>query len=283
MSIRILVADDFVQWRDFVSSTVKRETEWHIVGEASDGPEAIEKAKDLTPDVILLDIGLPKLGGIEVARQIRKLVPQSKILFLSGMHDPEIVEEAMGTGASGYVFKFETASELKQAIEDILRGEQYLSSSIRGFIPKDTEDSRTPNGPIRKEPFTSSPESDLTQETVTTSCHEVHFYSTDAFLLGRLTHFIGAALMAGNTAIVIATKRHRDTLLRRLREYSVDVDAAIQRGSFVSLDAAETLSMFMVKDRPDAARFLESFGKLIASVSKATRQNILASRFLVKP
>lgn len=136
MSIRILVADDFVQWRGFVSSSVEREADWHIVGEASDGPEAVQKAKDLTPDLILLDIGLPKLNGIEVARQIRKLVPQSKILFLSGLHDPDIVREAMRTGASSYVVKLDAASELTKAIEDILRGKQYVSSRIRGFISK---------------------------------------------------------------------------------------------------------------------------------------------------
>jgi hypothetical protein len=112
---------------------------------------------------------------------------------------------------------------------------------------------------------------DLARKTDTIRCHEVQFYSSDALLLGRLTYFIGAALMAGNAAIVFATKRHRDTLLHRLREYGVDVDAAIQRGSFVSLDAAETLSMFMVNDRPDATRFLEGLGKLIASVSKAAK------------
>ena len=81
--IRILVADDFVPWRRFVSSIVRQQPGWHVVCEASDGLEAVQKAREFKPHIILLDIGLPKLNGIEATRQIRKLVPNSKILFLS--------------------------------------------------------------------------------------------------------------------------------------------------------------------------------------------------------
>lgn len=269
MGIRILVADDFAEWRDFVSSTLKPETDWHIVGESSDGPETVQKAKELTPDLILLDIGLPKLNGIEAARQLRELLPHSKVLFLSGLRDPDVVREAMRTGASGYVVKSDAAVELFKAIQDILRGKQFLSSRISEFISKDTTDSQTPNGPNREENLIGSPVPDAARKTATPACHEVQFYSNDSQLLGRVTYFVGAALMAGNAAIVVATKRLRDTLLRRLKEYGVAVDAAIQRGCFVSLDAADALSMFMVNDRPEPARFFEGFGKLIAAVSKA--------------
>lgn len=269
MPIRILVADDFAEWRDFVSSTLKRETDWCIVGESSDGPGTVQKAKELGPDLILLDIGLPNLNGIEAARQLRELLPDSKILFLSGLHDPDVVREAMRTGASGYVVKSDAAVELFKAIEDILLGKQFFSSTISEFISKDTNDSQTPNGPILKENRTWSPEPDAARNTATTVCHEVQFYSNDAQLLGRVTYFVGASLMAGNAAIIVATKRMRDSLFRRLMEYGVAVDAAIQQGRFVSLDAGEALSMFMVNNRPEPARFFEGFGKLIAAVSKA--------------
>ena len=134
MSIRILVADDFAPWRRFISPMILEHTDWHIVGEAVDGFEAVQKTQELKPDLILLDIGLPKLSGIEAARQVRKLVPNSKILFLSEVHDTDIVQEALGTGASGYVVKSDAGSELTKAIQTVLRGEQFVSRKLKGRI-----------------------------------------------------------------------------------------------------------------------------------------------------
>lgn len=139
MAIRILVADDFVPWTRYISSIIVKHTDWHIVGEAADGFEAVQKAGELKPDLILLDVGLPQLNGIKAARQLRELVPNSKILFLSGLHDPDIVKEALRTGASGYVVKSDAESELMKAIEATLRGEQFVSSSARGRIPEDAD------------------------------------------------------------------------------------------------------------------------------------------------
>jgi DNA-binding NarL/FixJ family response regulator len=266
LAIRILVADDFTSWPRFISSIIVKHIDWHIVGEAADGFETVQKAEELKPDVILLDIGLPKFNGIEVARRLRELVPNSKILFLSALHDPNIVREALRTGARGYVVKSDVGSELTKAIEAALRGEQFVSSSARGRVSED--DSLTSNGPIRNEKLESL---STQRETEVNHRHEVQFYSNDALLLERITYFVGAALMVGNAAIVFATKRHRDDLFRELKVQGVDVDAVTERGAFVSLDASETLSTFMVNDRPDAARFFGGFGKLIASVSKAAK------------
>jgi DNA-binding NarL/FixJ family response regulator len=268
LAIRILVADDFARWPRFISSIIVKHIDWHIVGEAADGFETVQKAEELKPDLILLDIGLPRLNGIEVARRLRELVPNSKILFLSALHDPNIVREALRTEASGYVVKLDVGSELTKAIEATLRGEQFVSSRARGPIPEDADVFLTSNSPIRNEKLESLA---TPRETEVNHCHEVQFYSNDAFLLARVTYFVGAALMVGNAAIVFATKRHRDDLSRELKVQGVDVDAVTERGAFVSLDASETLSTFMVNDRPDAARFFEGFGKLIASVSKAAK------------
>lgn len=268
MAIRILVADDFARWPRFIASIIEKHIDWHIVGEAADGYETVQKAEELKADLILLDVGLPKLNGIKVARLLCKLVPNSKILFLSALRDPNIVREALRTGASGYVVKSDVGRELTKAIEATLRGEQFVSSSATGGIPEDADDSLTSNGPIRNEKLESL---STRRGTEANHCHEVQFYSNDALLLARVTYFVGAALMVGNPAIVFATKRHRDDLFRELKAQGVDVDAVTERGALVSLDASETLSTFMVNDRPDAARFFEGFGKLIASVSKAAK------------
>jgi DNA-binding NarL/FixJ family response regulator len=92
-----------------------------IIGEVSNGLEEVQKAKELQPDLIALDIGLPWLNGIEAARQIRKLSPESKILFVSQASSVDVVQEAPGTGAYGYVVKTHAGSELLQAVNAVLR------------------------------------------------------------------------------------------------------------------------------------------------------------------
>jgi DNA-binding NarL/FixJ family response regulator len=102
------------------------------VGEATDGLEAIQKAKELQPDLVLLDIGLPGLNGIDAARRIRDCVPTATILFLSEAQSWEIVREAVGAGASGYVVKADAGRDLLAAINAVLRGAKFLGSRFDG-------------------------------------------------------------------------------------------------------------------------------------------------------
>ncbi len=100
-----------------------------VVCEVSDGVEAVQKAVELKPDLILLDIGLPTLNGIEAARRIRKAVPESKIIFATQETSPDIVQEAMMLGAWGYVFKTHAARHLLPAIDAALSGKRFVSSA----------------------------------------------------------------------------------------------------------------------------------------------------------
>jgi DNA-binding NarL/FixJ family response regulator len=128
--VRILVVDDFEPWRRSVSLLLREEPELQVVvGEASDGLEAVQKAVELQPDLILLDIGLPRLNGLEAARQIRELVPESKIIFLTQESSAYAVREALSLGARGYVIKIMAASELFTAVEAVLSGETFVSST----------------------------------------------------------------------------------------------------------------------------------------------------------
>jgi DNA-binding NarL/FixJ family response regulator len=131
-SIRILVVDDFEPFRVFVLSVFSKTPEFQIICEASDGLEAVQKAEELKPDLILLDIGLPKLNGIQAARQIRKLAPSSKILFLSQESSADVVQEALDLGAMGYVVKAYAGSELLAAVEAVCQGRRFVSVELSG-------------------------------------------------------------------------------------------------------------------------------------------------------
>jgi len=99
-----------------------------VVSEASDGIEAVQEALELKPDLIIMDIGLPSLNGIEAARQILKLIPNSKIIFVSQESSDDIVQAAMDLGASGYVVKTKAGSDLAVAVETVISGEKFVST-----------------------------------------------------------------------------------------------------------------------------------------------------------
>jgi DNA-binding NarL/FixJ family response regulator len=98
----------------------------------SDGLEAVRKAEELRPNLILLDIGLPSLNGIEAARQIRKLVPESKIIFLTQESSIDLVQEALRLGACGYVIKIKAKRDLLAAVETVISGKQFVSGRVAG-------------------------------------------------------------------------------------------------------------------------------------------------------
>jgi DNA-binding NarL/FixJ family response regulator len=101
-----------------------------IIGEASEGLEAVQKAEELNPDLILLDIGLPTLNGIEAAHRISRLVPAAKILFVSQENDKDLVAAALSNGAKGYVRKQNANSELLSAVEAVLQGNRFVSEGL---------------------------------------------------------------------------------------------------------------------------------------------------------
>jgi DNA-binding NarL/FixJ family response regulator len=127
-TVRILVVDDFEMFRQFVVELLGRRPELQVVGEASDGLEALQRAVELRPDLILLDIGLPRLNGIEVARQMRSLVPESKIIFLTQETSADVVQEALRLGAWGYVTKTKAQAELFASVEAVLSGRTFVSN-----------------------------------------------------------------------------------------------------------------------------------------------------------
>ena len=132
--IRILVVDDYAPWCRFERLTLLAHEELQIVAECSDGEEAIKKTDELKPDLILLDISLPTLNGIEAARRIRQVSPNSKIVFVTENRSADIAEEALSTGVGGYVLKSNGATELLPAIYAVLNGKRFISASLSGHV-----------------------------------------------------------------------------------------------------------------------------------------------------
>jgi DNA-binding NarL/FixJ family response regulator len=131
-SFRILIADNFEPWRRYVSSTLEKDQGLEIVGVASDGLEAVQKAIELKPDLVLLSVGLPKLNGVEAAKLISEAIPGVKLLFATQIIDPDIMTEALSNGAHGYIWKIDAQRELLHAIRAIRQGEKFIGSGMKG-------------------------------------------------------------------------------------------------------------------------------------------------------
>jgi DNA-binding NarL/FixJ family response regulator len=263
---RVLVVDDNEPFRRFICSTLGKRPELHIVCEVSDGLEAVRKAEELHPDLILLDIGLPSLNGIEAAQRIRKLSPESKIIFVSQETSADAVREALRLGAHGYVVKTDAKRELLAGVDAVLRGGQFVARRFSGH------DFARPSDDGASQEFRTKGSFELLQQTTEIGYrHEVRFYSDDERFLDGFTRFIGAALNAGSAVIVVATQSHRDSLLLRFHVHALDIAAAIEQGRYIALDAAETAAAIMVNDLPDRSKFLEATGDLIAKVARAAK------------
>jgi DNA-binding NarL/FixJ family response regulator len=130
-AIRVLVIEDFASFRRLICSKLEERRDLQVICQVSDGLEAVRKAEELRPDLILLDVGLPSLNGIAVARQIRKLVPDAKIIFVSQESSADVVGEALRSGAHGYVVKTRVAIDLLLAVQAVLEGNQFVSSGLQ--------------------------------------------------------------------------------------------------------------------------------------------------------
>ena len=128
--MRVLVIEDFAPFLQVIRATLVERPDVQLVGEVADGLEGVHQAEVLEPDLVLLDIGLPTLNGIEAARQIRNLAPGSKIVFVSQESSSEVVQEALNVGAWGYVVKTRAATDLLAAVDAALEGRHFVSVGL---------------------------------------------------------------------------------------------------------------------------------------------------------
>ena len=232
MPLKILVVEDHALIRHFICTALRQRAEFQIT-EAADGLEAVQKAEELQPDLVLVDINLPKLNGFEVTKQVRRLVPNARLLFMSQESSPDVVRTALSLGASGYVQKASAATDLLPAIDAVLAGQRFVSGSIALTEPTDAPAPRR---------------------------HDILFCSDDAAIVDGLTRFIASAVNAGDGAIALVTESHCTRLLQELRSQGVDIDGAIERGTCRPFDADVA---------PDPVRFLEAIDAVRAAAARA--------------
>ena len=261
--MRVLVVDDNEPWRRFLSTTLAKRPGFRVISEASDGLAGVQEAEQLQPDLILLDIGLPALNGIAAARRIREVSPKSKILFISENRSRDIAEQALNTGAGGYVVKSDAATELLHAVKAVLQGKTFVSASLTGLDLAEPAHDQS-DDPQRKKVVAAF-------RAQKKARHEVEFYADDAGFVDGFACFIEAALKAGNAVIVIATESHQASLRQRLAADGWNVAAEIEQRSYIPLNVADTLSKFIVNNSPDPVLFRKLAGDLITEGARGAK------------
>jgi DNA-binding NarL/FixJ family response regulator len=133
-AFHILVADDHEVVRKGLVSLLQAQPEWQVCGEAGDGREAVEKALQLKPDVVILDIGMPSLNGLEATRQILKANPQARVLILTLHDSDQVVREVLNAGARGFLLKSDAARDLVAAVEALRHDKTYFTSKVAAMV-----------------------------------------------------------------------------------------------------------------------------------------------------
>jgi DNA-binding NarL/FixJ family response regulator len=236
---RLLLVDDHYAWRQQISSFLRDAGGHQVVGEAPDGMSGIDMAAALEPDVILLDVALPDISGLEVARRVLARAPQRRILFVSLQASLDIVEAGFAIGARGYVLKSD-AESLLSAVDAVNAGRHYLSATLTG---------RQENG---------------------YRCHEIGFYDTTTRLLAAYARVGAAALESGKAFIFIGTSERRAELRAALETRAADVPRAIRNGRYIELDLPQMLSSLVMRGAIDEEQFRRFGTALYLRAAKAT-------------
>jgi len=260
--MRVLLVEDHEPFRQFVRTLLETQEDLELVGESGDGLDAVRKCLELQPDVVLMDIGLPGLNGIEAARRILASAPAPKVIFLTLERATEIAQEAFNLGAAGYVIKAQTASDLIPAILSARDGRHALRDGIKRNISTDHRHAliaRAGGGSQGIQAPFNKPSCD----------HQIHFYPDEPSLVNGLAHVMAKALQADKAVIAILTERHRLEIIHLLESRRIAVEAMRSEGRFICLDAAEIMRDCVVNGRLDAPRMFDSALEIIESLREA--------------
>jgi DNA-binding NarL/FixJ family response regulator len=155
--LKLLLADDHEIVRQGLRSMLEAQRDCQIIGEAADGRQAVTMTKELNPDVVILDIGMPSLNGLEATRQILKIRPQTKVLILTMHESDSVIREVLDAGARGYILKTDAGRDLVSAVESLRRNKTFFTSRVAqmildGFLKGDSRPQDSPSGAVRLTP-----------------------------------------------------------------------------------------------------------------------------------
>jgi len=236
----VLVVEDHEAFRRVLCELLRERTDVLIVGEAADGVEAVRQAEALRPDVVMLDIGLPRLSGVDAAVCIRAKVPDAKLIFVTNESSLDVVEQAYKRGAHGYVYKPRVRRDLLPVFDAIIRGSGFVSAGLE----------RVSRG-----------------DSLASHRHDLVFCSSDAVFVDAFGRFIAGVLSEGNVVIALVTEAHDISLTRRLQA-SADLASAIGERRYIPMNINELLAKVMVNGWPDATRFLDTTGELVVEAAR---------------
>ena len=244
--LRVLVVEDHEPIRRVICELLQERADLLIVGEAADGLDAIRQAEALRPDVVMLDIGLPRLSGIEVAGRLRAKVPDAKLMFVTNESSLEVVEQAFRRGAHGYVYKPRVQRDILPVLDAIIRGGRFVSGGLERVAQGDSLASHR---------------------------HDVVFCSSDAVLIGAFSRFIDGELREGNAVVAVVTAAHERHLQSSLEASHVDVALAIRQQRYLPVNVSELLAKATVNGCPDPLRYLDAAGDLLTDVTRRATDN----------
>ncbi len=236
-SVEVLIVDDQARFRHMVRSLIESQQKYHVCGEASDGIEAIKKVSQLHPDLILMDINMPRMGGLEATRIIRRESPNCSVVIVTQNDATVAREQARSVDASGFVTKSGLARDLIPEMGRVA----MENNSILG---------ETKNGADQGEPWCGLLAAAAPRD------HIVQLYQDQQFLNRAVCRFAAAAIANGEGVILVPTVAHWDAFRPRLESEGVDVKAAEKRGQLTIVDADNLLPTFMRDGMPDSPVFL---------------------------
>jgi DNA-binding NarL/FixJ family response regulator len=253
---RVLVVEDHEPIRRVICGLLQQRADVLVVGEAADGGEAVRQAEALRPDVVVLDIGLPVLSGMEAAGRIRAVVPDARLLFVTNEPSLEVVEQAFTRGARGYVYKPRVQQDVLPVFDAIVRGGRFVSGGLERIARGDGLASHR---------------------------HQLLFCSSEAVLVRAFSRFTAGVLHEGNVVIVLVTEAHGQSLQRSLQNSHVDFAHSPRKGCEQSRRDRVRLSSGKLRISGAIGAEIASIGAAISTTKGTTLRQWNPNRYLCSP
>jgi DNA-binding NarL/FixJ family response regulator len=248
----VLVVDDYEPWRRRVCSELEKSGRWRIAAELTDGDAAVREARAIKPDVIVLDIGLETLNGVEAARRILGDNPAARILFLTGQNSAEIAEAALDIGAAGYLTKTDAGGRLLLAVETVAAGARFISPSLAGRV---VDVVRRPSHAAGHR-------------------HDAVFHVHEAPLLDDYARFAESALASGQTVIAVADRARLLKIEAQLEARGVALGLAVRQSRYREVDTAPALAALVPDGRADFETALRSALAVIETARSSSDRRV---------